>query len=421
MPMRVSSASSVRSAASRAVGIGSSARRLASTAPRAAQSNQPPSASACGEHALELRRGRGDAALGAAKRSGSVSASMAASSSLVGVGAVGHARDNSVAVTVNADRASRTAPAAPARSAAASSADRSRALPRHGRPRRARRAGDRDDAGVYRLSDDLALVQTVDFFTPIVDDPYDFGRIAATNALSDVYAMGGAAGDRAQPRRVLARASSAPRCWREILRGGADVAARGRRRRSSAATRSTTASPSTGMAVTGTCIPTRLVRNSTARPATCSFLTKPIGAGAVTTAAKRGIAAPRRSRPRVDGDDDAERGRRGGRALAAGAHAMTDVTGFGLLGHLHELAPGERRRRGGGRRRRAGDRGRARAARRRGSDRRRQPPQRRGGGYVRLQRRRRAALTRRLVSDPMTWGGLLVALPASGPPASPAR
>ena len=93
-----------------------------------------------------------------------------------------------------------------------------------GRPGRARRLRGADDAGVYRLRDDLALVQTVDFFTPIVDDPFDFGRIAAANALSDVYAMGAHAGQRAQPGRVLARASSARRCSLEILRGGAAVA-----------------------------------------------------------------------------------------------------------------------------------------------------------------------------------------------------
>ena len=82
-----------------------------------------------------------------------------------------------------------------------------------------------DDAGVYRVSDDLAIVSTVDFFTPIVDDPFDFGRIAATNALSDVYAMGGDAGQRAEPGRVLARRRSAATCCVEILRGGAAVAA----------------------------------------------------------------------------------------------------------------------------------------------------------------------------------------------------
>jgi selenide, water dikinase len=191
-----------------------------------------------------------------------------------------------------------------------------------------------DDAGVYRLSDELALVQTVDFFTPIVDDPFDFGRIAAANALSDVYAMG------ARPLTALNLvAYSLERLGTdalgEILRGGAEVVAE--------AGASIVGGhsiddpePKYGMAVTGVAHPERIVRNSTARPGDRLFLTKPLGAGAVSTAVKHGDA----------GSDLVERAtdvmttlnaRAADAAVAVGPSAMTDVTGFGLLGHLREL------------------------------------------------------------------------------------
>ncbi|HKP89690.1 MAG TPA: selenide, water dikinase SelD, partial [Thermoleophilaceae bacterium] len=145
-----------------------------------------------------------------------------------------------------------------------------------------------DDAAVYRVRDDLAIVTTVDFFTPIVDDPYDFGRVAATNALSDVYAMGGtpitALNLVAFPIEALGREVLAA-----ILRGGADVAA--------AAGVAIVgghsiddAEPKYGLAVTGTIHPDRVVRNSTARAGDALFLTKPVGGGVVSTALKRGVA-----------------------------------------------------------------------------------------------------------------------------------
>jgi selenide, water dikinase len=191
-----------------------------------------------------------------------------------------------------------------------------------------------DDAGVYRLRDDLALIQTVDFFTPIVDDPYDFGRIAAANALSDVYAMGGA------PVSALNLvAFSLERLGgdvlREILRGGGDVA--------SAAGAAIVGGhsiddpePKYGLAVTGTVHPEQVITNAGGREGDALVLTKPLGAGAVATAAKRGLAdAPvaRAVEVMVELNRDAAAA-----ARAAGAHAVTDVTGFGLLGHLHELA-----------------------------------------------------------------------------------
>jgi selenide, water dikinase len=192
-----------------------------------------------------------------------------------------------------------------------------------------------DDAAVYRVSDDLALVSTVDFFTPIVDDPYDFGRIAAANALSDVYAMGGT------PLTALnlvaySLESLGPELLREILRGGADTA--------SAAGVAIVGGhsiddrePKYGLAVTGTVHPDRLVRNSTARAGDELHLTKPVGGGVSSTAAKRGTAPPGLVERAVEvmAELNAEAARS---ALAAGASAMTDVTGFGLLGHLHELA-----------------------------------------------------------------------------------
>jgi selenide,water dikinase len=191
-----------------------------------------------------------------------------------------------------------------------------------------------DDAAVYRVSEDLALVSSVDFFTPIVDDAYDFGRIAAANALSDLYAMG------AKPVTALnlvawSLESLGGDALREVLRGGADMAG--------AAGAAVVGGhsiddpePKYGMAVTGTVHPERLVRNSTGKPGHDLFLTKPVGGGVASTAAKRAMATPELTNAAIEVmtalNRDASQ-----MALAAGASAMTDVTGFGLLGHLHEL------------------------------------------------------------------------------------
>jgi selenide,water dikinase len=192
-----------------------------------------------------------------------------------------------------------------------------------------------DDAGVYRVNDELALVHTVDFFTPIVDDPYDFGRIAAANALSDVYAMG------ATPLTALNLVAFSlerlgSEVLAEILRGGADIAVEA----GVAIVGGHSIDdpePKYGMAVTGVAHPERVVRNSTAGAGDRLFLTKPLGAGAVSTAAKRA---------RADGDLIARatavmttlNAAAAEAALVVGPSAMTDVTGFGLLGHLRELA-----------------------------------------------------------------------------------
>jgi selenide,water dikinase len=191
-----------------------------------------------------------------------------------------------------------------------------------------------DDAAVYRLSDDLAIVSTVDFFTPIVDDPYDFGRIAAANALSDVYAMGG------RPLTALNLVAFSldalgTEVLREILRGGGAVAA--------AAGVAVVGGhsiddpePKYGMAVTGTVHPDRMLRNSTARAGDELWLSKPVGGGGATTAAKRGLASAELVAATVAVMTTLNRDASDA-ALAAGASGATDVTGFGLLGHLHEL------------------------------------------------------------------------------------
>jgi selenide, water dikinase len=192
-----------------------------------------------------------------------------------------------------------------------------------------------DDAGVYRISEELALVQTVDFFTPIVDDPYDFGRIAAANALSDVYAMGGrpltALNLVAFPLERLGADVLA-----EILRGGLDVCA--------AAGAAVVGGhsiddpePKYGLAVTGVVRPDELLTNAGGRAGDVLVLTKPLGVGAIATAAKRGACPPGLLQAAVDVmvELNAEAS---AAAAAAGASALTDVTGFGLLGHLHSLA-----------------------------------------------------------------------------------
>jgi selenide,water dikinase len=192
-----------------------------------------------------------------------------------------------------------------------------------------------DDAAVWRVSDELALVQTVDFFTPVVDDPYDFGRIAAANALSDVYAMGGrpltAMNLVAWPLEQLG-----PEPLAEVLRGGLDVV------RSAGAEvvgghSIDDPEPKYGLAVTGAVHPDRMVTNAGGRAGDALVLTKPLGGGAVVTARKRGeaddalLAAAVEVMATLNADASAA-------AVAAGATAMTDVTGFGLLGHLHSLA-----------------------------------------------------------------------------------
>jgi len=196
-----------------------------------------------------------------------------------------------------------------------------------------------DDAAVYRLRDDLAIVVTTDFFTPIVDDPFDWGRIAATNALSDVYAMGGtpllALNLVAWPREglpfdLLAR----------VLDGGAEVL-----RRAGALVAGghsiDDAEPKYGLAVVGTVHPDRVLTNAGARAGDVLVLTKPIGLGVISTALKRDAAPDALVDRAIEVMTALNAGARDAAVEAGDAvHAATDVTGFGLLGHLRELCAG---------------------------------------------------------------------------------
>jgi selenide,water dikinase len=191
-----------------------------------------------------------------------------------------------------------------------------------------------DDAGVFRLSDDVALVQTVDFFTPVADDPEIYGRVAAVNSLNDVYAMGG------KPLTALAIVcypqKEDMRVLGQILRGGqlamneAGVSILGGHSIDDAEIKF-------GYAVTGVVHPDRIVTNAGAKPGDALVLTKPIGTGAISTGIKREAAKP----------ESIEAAMRAQTTTAAmpseamvrvGAHACTDITGFGLLGHAFEIA-----------------------------------------------------------------------------------
>jgi selenide,water dikinase len=195
-----------------------------------------------------------------------------------------------------------------------------------------------DDAAVYRLDAQRAIVETVDFFTPVVDDPYWFGRIGAANALSDVWAMGGrplfALNVVAWPVGKLPMEMLG-----EVLRGGAETA-----RLAGASVLGGHSiddpEPKYGMAVTGIVHPDRVLRNVGARAGDVLLLTKPLGSGIATTAIKREIASPELI-ARVT-ETMAALNRAAGEVLAeSGAvHALTDVTGFGLLGHAWEMARG---------------------------------------------------------------------------------
>lgn len=192
-----------------------------------------------------------------------------------------------------------------------------------------------DDAGVFRLSDDLALVQTVDFFAPIVDDPYAFGQVAAANALSDVYAMGG------EPITAMAIVAFPTgklplEVLTEIMRGGQD-----------AVTEAgavlvgghsiTDDEVKFGLSVTGRVHPARVLTNAGARPGDVLILTKPLGTGIIATAVKRNVAVPGAEAAMIASmrtlNRDAARA-----AVGAALRCATDITGFGLLGHASHIA-----------------------------------------------------------------------------------
>jgi selenide,water dikinase len=191
-----------------------------------------------------------------------------------------------------------------------------------------------DDAAVYELSDELALVQTLDFFTPIVDDPRDFGRIAAANALSDIYAMG------ARPVLTLnivafSLEEIGGEVLAEILAGGAEIAAAAGVAIGGGHSIDDP-EPKYGMTVSGVVHPDELLTAAGARAGDELYLTKPVGGGLITTAAKRGLAEPAWVEAAVEAMTTLN-AEAAAAARAAGARALTDVTGFGLLGHLHEL------------------------------------------------------------------------------------
>lgn len=193
-----------------------------------------------------------------------------------------------------------------------------------------------DDAAVYQLDDEKALIQTLDFFTPIVDDPYSFGRIAAANSLSDVYAMGG------EPILAL-NIVGFPNCLNieilgEILRGGAEKVKEAGALLVGGHTIEDD-EPKYGLSVLGIVHPKKVLANSTAKPGDLLIITKPLGVGIINTAIKGGLAS----------DDEIERAVFTMEYLNKDAadgmkkvevNACTDITGFGLVGHLYEMANG---------------------------------------------------------------------------------
>ena len=191
-----------------------------------------------------------------------------------------------------------------------------------------------DDAAVYRLRDDLAIVQTVDVFTPVVDDPYHYGAISAANALSDVYAMG------AVPLLALAivgfpRSKLPMDVLEEILQGGIEKA------REAGVIIAGGHSiddpePKYGLAVTGIVHPDRVVRNVGAQPGDQLVLTKPLGIGIITTGIKQGKTSAAAAEEAVHVMERLNRDASEA-MVEVGVHAATDVTGFGLLGHLYEM------------------------------------------------------------------------------------
>lgn len=194
-----------------------------------------------------------------------------------------------------------------------------------------------DDCAVYRIDKGKALVQTVDFFTPVVDDPYDFGAIAAANSLSDIYAMG------AVPTFALNVVGFHTRelsldVLERILKGGADKTAEAGIQIIGGHTIDDR-EPKYGMAVTGMIDPARVITNSGARPGDIIFLTKPLGSGIISTAIKRGLA-DQAIIGRVT-EVMATLNKAASEAMVrVGVNACTDITGYGLLGHLVEMTRG---------------------------------------------------------------------------------
>jgi len=194
-----------------------------------------------------------------------------------------------------------------------------------------------DDAAVYKLNDEQALIATTDFFMPIVDDPYDFGRIAATNAISDVYAMGGT------PIMALALVGMPidklpVETIGLIIKGGESICAEAGIPIAGGHTIDSS-EPIYGLVVLGLVHPSKVKRNADARDGDVLILSKPLGVGVLSAALKKGLLGDDGYKAMIDNTTKLNKP---GKALAdmAGVHALTDVTGFGLLGHLLELARG---------------------------------------------------------------------------------
>ena len=191
-----------------------------------------------------------------------------------------------------------------------------------------------DDAGVFRLSDDLALVQTLDFFTPVADDPFTYGQIAAVNSLNDVYAMGGTPvsalsivcypqkGDMDVLGKILEGGQRAMSDENVVVIGGHSI---------------DDAEMKFGYAVTGTIHPSKVITNAGSKAGDVLILTKPIGTGAINTAVKRGVASAATIAAAIENMTKSASGASKAMQLI-GAKACTDVTGFGLLGHAFEMA-----------------------------------------------------------------------------------
>lgn len=193
-----------------------------------------------------------------------------------------------------------------------------------------------DDASVYKISEDLALVQTVDFFPPIADDPYLFGQIAATNALSDVYAMGG------EPKlclNIMAVPKDMPKeAVHQLLKGGYDkVYEAGALITGGHSILDD--EPKYGLAVTGFVHPDKMLTNSGAKPGDVLFFTKPLGTGVVTSAAKADLVSQKTMELAMKMMTTLNKSARDV-MVKYRVHACTDVTGFGMLGHLYEVAQG---------------------------------------------------------------------------------
>jgi selenide,water dikinase len=194
-----------------------------------------------------------------------------------------------------------------------------------------------DDAAVYRISKDTALVQTLDFFTPVVDDPYTFGQIAAANALSDIYAMGG--------RPILAlNIVCFPRCLdisvlSQILKGGQDkvlesgaILVGGHSIEDD--------EPKYGLSVSGSVHPSHIITNTGAKPGDVLILTKPLGVGIINTAIKAEMASRESLEQAILSMTTLNNIGETGATMPLGIHSITDITGFGFLGHAYEMAKG---------------------------------------------------------------------------------